>query len=102
MSPHDTMLPHLLVCDAMYSVIHTRFPRLPWLFEISTVRILCFFAVGALEALVLLDGRFVDAVWAALVVSESRGMTGPGPFLARLDALARLSPRASAVLAMYS
>ncbi len=63
-------------------MIRTRFPRFPRLFEISKVRILIFFADGALEALVPLDGLTVDAVWAALVATKTRGMTGLGPLLA--------------------
>ncbi len=67
MSPNEIMLPHLVVRDATFTAAHTRFPKLPWLLQVSTVRILGCFAVGAPDALALLDGLIIDAVWAALV-----------------------------------
>ncbi len=102
MVPERIMLPLILECDALFTAIHTRFPRLALLFDVATVRILCFFAVGVSEYLILMDGLIIDVAWAASVASKSRGMTGPGPCLARLGALARLSPRVSVVMAMYS
>ena len=98
----ELSLPHFLCCDAMFQAIQLRFPNFPWMFGNPNVRILHLFAVGAAEEVVLLSALLVDAVWAAFIACKRSGTLGHGPFLARLDAMATLSPRAAAILTSYS
>ncbi len=86
----------------MYRAIQLRFPNLSWMFDNPNVRILHFFAIGAGEEAVLLAALLVGAVWAAHIVCKRSGIPGHGSFLARLDAMARLSHRAVAVLSSFS
>ena len=86
----------------MFQAIQLRFPCPPWLFGNPNVQILHVFAVGAGEDGVLLSALLVDAIWAAFIACKRSGTVGHGPFRARLDAMARMPTRASAVLAMFS
>ena len=79
-----------------------RFPNLPWILGKPSVRILHLFAVGAIEEAVLLSALLVDAVWPSFVACKRSGTLGHGPFLARLDAMARLSHRAAVVFTSFS
>ncbi len=84
----------------MFHAIQLRFPNLPWMFGTPTVRTLHLFAVGAVEEAVLLSVLLVDAVWTALVACRRSGALGHGPYLARLDGMARLSRRAAAIITL--
>ena len=97
----ELAIPHFFGCDSLFDAIRCRFPVLAWM-DVPSVRVLHLFSVGASEESSLLALLLIDAIWAAYLASKRFGTHGLGSFFALLDAMARVSRRGVATIAVFS